>query len=536
MNMKNNSNIISKILTVLILSATIVSCSEDAMDKVNVDKNHSTSVPSKYIIADIITSTAFNNVGGDFNTYLSVYNEQTVGVDNQMYNAEHRLNQPTAASTFDNPWITTYTALKNARIVIDKCSATGSEKGNDVTKGIAEVLAALNSGLIADMFGDSPWSQAALVDASGSPLYLNPVIDTQSDIYKGINQYLDDAIVDLQKSDLTAVGSYDLLYGGGSLTATQQAAKWLKLAYGLKARYLMHTLNKSANKTTDLNNIISYLDKSFTSVGDQAAYNIYDASNINPTFDFQWSRDGLGVSQSMSDKLAARNDPRSRRVYVDPNTGKQLTGVSDAAFNPAPNGINDQVKFTYSYTVYFYAQTAPTMLMSYHEALFLRAEALCRLSRAADALPVLKSAVVAAIANTEVSVSAAMNAPTVNAQGANLTEKTAAITPTVAASFFDIQIAPLFAANALQETMIQKYIAFWGASGESTETYNDIRRMKALGENFVTLANPLNAQGKFPLRLPYGTSDTTTNPAVEAAYGDGTYVYTIPVWWAGGVR
>jgi len=532
MNMKNNSNIISKILTVFILSVTIVSCSEDAMDKVNLDKNHSTSVPSKYVIADIITSTAFNNVGGDFNTYLSVYNEQTVGVDNQMYNTEHRLNQPSAASTFDNPWITTYTTLKNARIVIAKCSATGSEKGNDVTKGIAEVLAALNSGLLADLFGDTPWSQAALVDASGSPLYLTPKIDTQSDIYKGINQYLDDAIVDLQKSDLTPVGGYDLLYGGGAAGA----AKWLKLAYGLKARYLMHTLNKSANKATDLNTIISYLDKSFTSVNDQAAFNIYDANNINPTFDFQWSRDGLGVSQSMSDKLAARNDPRSRRVYIDPNSGKQLTGVSDAAFNPAPNGTNDQVKFTYSYTVYFYAQTAPTMLMSYHEALFLRAEALCRLNRATDALPILKSAVAAAIANTEVSVSAAMNAPTVISAGAGLISKTAAITPAEAGTFFDTQIAPLFTLNPLQETMIQKYIAFWGASGESTESYTDIRRMKALGENFITLANPLNAQGKYPLRLAYGTSDTTTNPAVEAAYGDGTYVYTIPVWWAGGVR
>lgn len=527
--MKNNSNIISKILTVLILSVTIISCSEDAMDKVNFDKNHTTSVPSKYVIADIITSSAFNSVGGDFNTYLSVYNEQTVGVDNQMYNTEHRLNQPAAASTFDNPWITTYTNLKNARIVIDKCSATGSEKGNNVTKGIAEVLAALNSGLLADMFGDTPWSQAALIDASGSPLYLTPKIDTQQDIYKGLNQYLDDAIVDLQKTDLTPVGSYDLLYNGNKTL-------WLKLAYGLKARYAMHTLFKSTNKPTDLTNIISYLDKSFTSVDDQAAFNIYDANNINPTFDFQWSRDGLGVSKSMSDKLVARNDPRSRRVYVDPNTGNQLTGVADPAFNPAPNGTNDQIKFTYSYTVYFYAQTAPTMLMSYHEALFLRAEALCRLNRATDALPVLKSAVVASIANTEVSVNAALNAPTVISAGAGLTEKTAAITPTEAGTFFDTQIAPLFTTNPLQETMIQKYIAFWGASGESTETYNDIRRMKALGENFVTLANPLNAQGKYPLRLPYGTSDTTTNPAVEAAYGDGTYVYTIPVWWAGGAR
>jgi len=530
MKMKKNSNIFRKVLSVLLVSVIFISCSEEAMDKVNKDQNHSTSVPSKFIIPDIITSTAFNNVGGDLNTYLSVYNEQTVGVDNQMYNTEHRLVQPTSASTFDNPWITTYTALKNARIVIAKCSATGSDKGNNVTKGIAEVLAALNSGILADMFGDTPWSQAALIDAVGNPLYLTPKIDSQQDIYNGLNQYLDSAIVNLQKTDLTTpIGSYDLLYKGDKTL-------WLKLAYGLKARYTMHLLNKSANKSVDLNNIISYLDKSFTSVDDQAAFNIYDASNINPTFDFQWSRDGLGVSQSMSEKLDARNDPRSRRVYVDPNSGNQLTGIADKAFNPAPNGTNDQIKFTYSYTVYFYAQTAPTMLMSYHEALFLRAEALCRLGRSADALPVLKDAVIAAIANTEVSVNAALNAPTVNGAGANLTETSAAITPSEAGTFFDTQIAPLFTANALQETMIQKYIAFWGASGESTETYNDIRRMKAMGENFVTLANPLNAQGKYPLRLPYGTSDTTTNPAIQAAYGDGTYVYTIPVWWAGGTR
>ena len=80
--------------------------------------------------------------------------------------------------------------------------------------------------------------------------------------------------------------------------------------------------------------------------------------------------------------------------------------------------------------------------------------------------------------------------------------------------------------------MNQKYIALWGASGEATESYNDIRRMKALGENYVTLANT----GKFPLRCPYGSDDTLANPNVKKAYGDGQYVYTEPVWWAGGTR
>ena len=42
--------------------------------------------------------------------------------------------------------------------------------------------------------------------------------------------------------------------------------------------------------------------------------------------------------------------------------------------------------------------------------------------------------------------------------------------------------------------------------------------------------------GKFPLRCPYGNDDTTTNPNIQAAYGDGQYVFTENVWWAGGTR
>ena len=54
-----------------------------------------------------------------------------------------------------------------------------------------------------------------------------------------------------------------------------------------------------------------------------------------------------------------------------------------------------------------------------------------------------------------------------------------------------------------------------------------------MGEgDFITLENP----NKFPLRLPYGSDDTTTNPNVKSAFGDGMYVYSENVWWAGGTR
>lgn len=501
------------------------------MDKINEDVNHAKTVQAKFILADVITSTAFNNIGGDFNTYSSVYVEHEVGTDNQLYRAEHRQNEPSAASTFNNVWDNCYSALKNARIIIAQCSEGGSQEGNTVTKGMAEVLAAYNSALIADMFGDAPWIEASLVDENGLPEKMNPKIDRQQGIYSGVMSYLDAAIADLGPTakDVHATGgpgSNDLLYRGNK-------AKWLKLAYGLKARYTMRLLARSSNVTADMTSVLNYANQSFASVSDQAAFSIYDASNLNPLFDFQWSRDGLAASKSMADKLIERHDPRIGRVFVSADW-VQMEGQDDPDFFMAPNGENEQIKYYYNTSAFVFSQTAPTLFMSYHELLFLKAEALVRLNRIPEAQAVLKDAVISGIENTEANVAAAMNAPTVVYNG-GLTETTNAITTTEAADYFDNDVLPLFTANPLKETMIQKYIAFFGASGESTECYSDIRRMKALHENFVELKNPENAD-KFPLRAPYGSDDTTTNPDVKAAYGDGTYVYSEPVWWAGGTR
>ena len=510
----------------LFLAAAFVclSCSDDKLDNINRDKDHPKIVDSKYILAEVITSTAFHNIGGDLNTYLSTYVEHEVGIDNQLYHAEIRMNEPSNASTFNNVWNSLYTALRDARIVIDKCSPGGAQEGNLVTRGIAEVLAAYNSALITDMFGDAPWSEAAVIQPNGMPAYMNPKIDKQEDIYKGIFAYLDAAITDLQGTDSHfsgSVGSYDLLYNGNK-------AKWTKLAYGLKARYTLRLLAKSSNKSADYDKILEYASKSFASAADQAAFNVYDAVNYNPLFDFQWSRDGLAASESMAEKLIERNDPRLHRVFVDAELA-QMEGADDEAFFMAPNGTPEQNKYYYNTSIFVYSQVAPTMFMSYHELLFIKAEALARKGNIAEAKDVLKDAVIAGIANTEANVAAAFDAPEV---GDYLEETSDAITEEEAEEYFDTEVEPLFDDNPLKEIMVQKYLAFHGASGESTEAYNDVRRLKALGENFITLANTR----KFPLRCGYGNSDTTTNPSLKAAFGDGQYVYSENVWWAGGSR
>ncbi|TDQ75311.1 SusD-like starch-binding protein associating with outer membrane [Sphingobacterium yanglingense] len=529
--MKMKLNIVG-LLTVAVLATPTVftSCSEDVMDNINDNVNNPKDVQAKFILTDVITRTAFSNVGGDFNTYLSTYVEHEVGTDNQLWNAEHRESEPERSSTFNNTWGNVYITLKDARMIIEKCSVGGSQEGNYATLGMGQIMAAYNLALLTDMFGDVPYSEGF------RPLEIrNPKMDKQEELYKQINAYLDGAIENLPKGDTHAsgsVGTQDLLFKGNT-------DRWLKFAHGLKARYTMRLLKVTSDKTAALEAIITSVDKSFASANEEAKFAQYSASNLNPLFDFQWSRDGLAASQSIGDKMLDRNDPRLNRNFFTPQSSAGVwTQVNDiAASNDsynllAPNGKNTQVKYHYLTSTFVFAQTAPTQLLSYHELLFLKAEAMQRLGKgSSEVATVLEAAVSAGIKNSENSVKAAFVAPTVLANG-TMKETSAAITDADIASYFADHVKPLFAANALKEIANQKYLAFFGASGESTEMYNDIRRWKSNGEELIELKNP----GKFPLRLPYGNDDTTTNPNVEAAYGDGKYVYTEQVWWAGGTR
>ena len=96
------------------------------------------------------------------------------------------MNEPSASSTFENTWGNVYTSLKNARVIIGQCQEGKRDEGNLVTRGIAEVMEAYNGALLADIFGDTPYSEASLLDENGSPVNMNPKIDKQEEIYVSI--------------------------------------------------------------------------------------------------------------------------------------------------------------------------------------------------------------------------------------------------------------------------------------------------------------------------------------------------------------
>ncbi|MCQ2975209.1 MAG: SusD/RagB family nutrient-binding outer membrane lipoprotein [Bacteroidales bacterium] len=510
------------LISVLCLSL-ITSCSEDKMDEINEDINHTTKVPAQFILPDLITSTAFNNLGGDANTYISTYIEHQVGIHNQLWNAETRANECILSTTFNNLWINIYSTLRNAKTMIN----FAEETQDIMQKGMAEIMVAYNLGLLTDYFGDAPWTEACDYEN-----FKAPKVDSQEEIYNQIFSLLDQGIEDLNSQEGNNPHSYDFLYDGNT-------KNWIKFANGLKARYKLHLLNKSSDKNATLEDILKFIDNSFKSADEQASFKKYDDSNLNPLFDFEWSRDGIAASQSLYNKLAERNDPRAQRCFVDCNdwyfvTEPQSEEDADGVLPLAPNGTPRQVQYEYLYNVFLYAQTAPTHFLSYHELLFIKAEVLCRLGRIEEAEQALKDGILASFINTEISINSAIKAPQLLAYG-GLDDTDIQEIPTCDEDFdnwYPNNISELYYENPLKEIMIQKYLAFWGANGESIECYNDYRRLISYGEgDIIKLDNPLNAS-KFPQRLPYGNADVTNNHNIKVLYGDGNYVWNKKIWWA----
>jgi len=461
------------------------------MDEINFNPNNPTDVSSRLTLSDNMIELGVTGVGGSMMFYASVYIEHTVGDHAQHLSAEIRSAEPTSATTYNNDWNTIYNSLWALRKVIDRCSEGGKEEGAWHNLGRAQLLSAYYLAILADGWGDTPWEEA--LDPS---TYMQPQLSSQEVIYNDVFQFIDDAIANFQKDDLSNMGAQDVFYGG-------DVDSWLKFAYALKARYLLRLSHKAPNYSE----VIAAAANSFTGVADQCLLT-FDGSSSQTAAWYRMlqDRNSHAASLSLHDKLLSRSDPRDA-IYFVPNP------EGDGSLVFAENGSNVDIQSLYGVSG-LSVPDAPTYIFSYHELEFIKAEAYVRLGGASN-LALAKTALQKAI-------SAAFQKPNVG------------LTADDAAAYFTDHVEALFDADPLSEVMNQKYIAFY--EEEALEAYSDIRRLEAMGDDVIELKNPYNQTIGFPQRFTYGSSDVTTNPNVAAAYGNGSYVYTEKVWWAGGTR
>ena len=462
-------------------------CSEDTMDSINRNEGNPPvdAVPARLQIADAIMSTGFSASSGDYSFYLSCLMEQTVGTgNNQMAKAELRNPIEWASSTtFNNVWNSTYGNLMNIKQIIGKIEdeVPGNVGQYDIL-GMAQTLWALNYGILTDMHGDIPYSEALQGQAN-----MHPKLDAQADIYADILKYLDAAIANFDKAidaGLKSAGTQDIAYRNNN-------AAWKAAAYALKARYRLHM---SAVDSKAIDDALSFAQEA-ESLG-FSDFNVTGFDGVtadNPWSAYQWSRSYAASSQTVADMLEANDDPRLGIYTYD--TG-QAYPVGDAAY--AYESPGELV-----YPGWLDLGVQPIHLMSASELQFIIAE--CQLRKGQNADAAFHAGVAAAV--EELVVDFWEEDCDADAFAEGLGEAT------------------------LQKVFEQKYLQ--QMVDNNIEAYNDYRRCQAMGESYIGLKNPMNVQSginRFPCRMPYGNSAVISNPNVKAAYGDGSYIYSEKMW------
>lgn len=486
--MKNIKNIIVGMMVLVLFHA----CSEDNMDKINENVNNPSNVPARFILTDVMTASAFTITGSDYSFYAGVYAELNAGVDNQMYQAQVRNGEPQLSSTYNNAWNSSYRQLKSLKIVIDKCSAGGEEEGNYQTLGVAQILYAYNLAILTDLFGDVPNSEALQLG-----VIFQPNLDKQEKLYNEVFRLLKESIDNLNKVSLyDDLGRQDLIYRAVAKKEVR-SANWIKVANGLLARYTMRLSFRQSHYTA----VIDYVNASFSNANEE--FKFVNPQVPNPFARFDANRGGLATSKSFYNIMLSNgaSDIRTATFFT------KIEGVVVPFDNSLLNPREGQGIYS-KYAIM--SELNPIYLLSYHELIFLKAEAQARLGQDVNAQLSLNKGIKAAYMKQYAFRFTAAQADT-----------------------YIATIGTLTGNNLLKKIMIEKYISFY--ENEGIEVYNDIRRLKAMGNaDLIPLVNP--QPDKFPKRFSYGNSDVSANPNIKEAFGDGSYVYSEDVWWAGGTR
>jgi len=267
-------------------------------------------------------------------------------------------------NTFDGLWVDIYSnVLKELResgeLVSINNELDATIKANQLA--ILDILEVYAFHVLADGFGDIPYSQALDIDQ-----YPNPSYDTQQDVYTGLVETLKNATASMDASAGSgAFSSGDIIYGG-------DVASWEAFGNSLLLRIAMRMSNVDETTASAVINGIS--GDFISSNGGNALFRFNSNPDIaNPLYvDASINgRDDFCVSDILVNALVDRGDPRLL-VYADTTNSGTYVGL--------PCGLTDEEAFALKSTTSRPSEQVrsaeePAILMDYAEVQFLLAEA-----------------------------------------------------------------------------------------------------------------------------------------------------------------
>lgn len=229
-----------KYIAFVLLLVGVIGCdsvTNSFTDGYNENPNNPTTAPAdKIFVAGQVGAVTF--LESHSARKGSMWAQYFSGEDRQ-YSSIYSYNL--TASDSDSDWFMAYVrGLTNLRLAREKYNARTVVPESQVAA--TKIWEAMLMGQVTALWGDVPFSEAVNSDETSTPSY-----DSQSAVYSSVQTLLDEAITTLEANSSTISNDVTSLNG--------DASKWLKVAYTLKARYLMHTGDASGALTAAQNGI-----------------------------------------------------------------------------------------------------------------------------------------------------------------------------------------------------------------------------------------------------------------------------------------
>ncbi|MDP2338764.1 MAG: SusD/RagB family nutrient-binding outer membrane lipoprotein [Bacteroidota bacterium] len=291
----------NKISLALVLFVVFVTSCQN-LEEININYNgvDPAKADPNLLISTVITSSGLTAVGLGFGDLAGVMQH----TQKDGWSGGHNSYDWTSQD-----WGGNYGILRNAEELLNK----SKKKDLKFHQGAALVLKAYNFGLIADLWGDAPYSKALLGELGGENL--KPVFDSQQAIYTGILASLDTANILLSKnqSEYSNINTtQDLLYQG-------DVAKWRKFANSLALRYYLRISTKDpATAKAGIEKITTHPDQYplILDAADDAGFDFIgnspgDSWPSTSAFDIsETNYRRLKMCSTLLEKLQALHDPR----------------------------------------------------------------------------------------------------------------------------------------------------------------------------------------------------------------------------------
>ncbi len=447
-----------KLIIVLFIITGILTLGCDSLiEGINNNPNVPTEAPSDNILTGAQVAL-IQVTEGDLARKSGMWAGYFKGEDRQY---EGFYNYLSTAGDFSANWEDIYSNVVRNAIVTQQ---TAESEGNiGVITGITNVLYAIGVGTSTSLWGKVPFAEAGD--------YVNfqtPVYEEQPEVYAGLQELLDQAILDLSAGTGTPGVGSDIFFNGN-------ADSWIQVAYTLKARYFMQTRNYQNAYNAALQGISSPANTMLAQ-----HQNIVGAQNLYFQFFTSNRADDLSASGTPIVNLL---DPASTNYRGNTKTDEAARFsylLITAGNNAVPN------------TGGIFSAENSFPIVSYEENILTLAEAGARSESFTVGLGHLNEfraymATGGYIGNSTLQYNA-YNAADFNNGGI---ENQDGVTNDNA---------------LLREILEERYITFFGQIGG----FNDV--LRTLNEPIVRVQVPANTGSQFPQRFLYPQTEVDRNP------------------------